>query len=719
MGRRFGGRQAAWVVASVLALVALALGGDAHPQVGGTTFTMSCSALASGQIGGGQSVATLATAELAGTTDVWINYVELEPATHIVCNYNLPAGVAAGAVTALSLDVSYRGPTLGSQLWTFEVRDVATGTWVPIGNNGFAGSWVWTKTTFAFPAPLARFFSAAGQLQIRYGTDSNADASNVDQMFIRGTAGAGSGTTGAAGNVGNVGNVGTSGAAGTTARGGTTGTAGRGGTTGTAGNAGTTGTTGTAGASGGGAPFSMACSSLASGAIGPGQSVSSLATAELSGTTDVWASYVELEPATQIVCNYSLPSGVSAGSVTSMALQINFRGPAKATQLWTFEVRDTSTGGWVALGDNAFASGWVWTKTAFTFPAPLGRFFSGATLQIRYGTTSSADASNLDQMLITANGGGTSGGSGAGARGGASGAGGRGGSTGSAGTSGGGFAGVCGSTAAPPARYPHVVVFSFENRTWDSVGLGFSASSMPYLHALAAQCSYFSDWTETNTQQESLVQYIGTTSGVNNPNTWNNCDPSTTCRSTDDNIFRQVRRAGGTARSYVEGATTGCSDAWDRGNATRHIPAFYYYGTYTDATGAHNDHDFCNTEIRPYAELDVNALPTFAWITPDLCNDGHDCPDSIVDAWASTNVQRVLDSAAYKAGTVAVFIWYDEDHPAPNAQIAPTSHKGNITQVGVGSHAALLKTIEDMLGLPILTQGQLAGAANLRSILGM
>src|SRR2546430_1623740 len=181
--------------------------------------------------------------------------------------------------------------------------------------------------------------------------------------------------------------------------------------------------------------------------------------------------------------------------------------------------------------------------------------------------------------------------------------------TGGAGTGGaggtggtGGSSGVCGSTGAPPATYQHVVVFSFENRTWSNVGLGFSATTMPYLHSLASQCSFFSDWTETNTQQNSLTQYIGETSGVDNPNTVNDCNPSTTCRSTDDNIFRQVRVAGGTARSYVEGATTGCSAS---GNAAKHIPALYYFGTYTDGTGTHNDHDFCNTEARPYSEFDA------------------------------------------------------------------------------------------------------------------
>jgi hypothetical protein len=294
------------------------------------------------------------------------------------------------------------------------------------------------------------------------------------------------------------------------------------------------------------------------------------------------------------------------------------------------------------------------------------------------------------------------------------------GSGGAAGTGGsgggGGSTGACGSTATPPSTYQHVVVFSFENRSWSNVGLGFSASTMPYLHALASQCSFFSDWTETNTGQNSLTQYIGETSGVNNPNTVNDCNPSTTCRSTDNNIFRQVRQAGGTAINYVEGATTGCSAS---GNAAKHIPALYYYGSYTDGTGTHSDHDFCSTEVRPYSEFDVNNLPTYAFITPTLCNDGHDCSDSVVDSWASTNIQRVLDSAAYKAGTVGVFVWYDEDHPVPNAQIAPTSHAGDVTQTGIGSHAAMLKTIEDMLGLPFMNQGQLPGAADLRSTLGI
>jgi hypothetical protein len=128
-----------------------------------------------------------------------------------------------------------------------------------------------------------------------------------------------------------------------------------------------------------------------------------LATAELTGSTDGWDNYVELAGASRIVCNYALPSGTTASAVTSLALQVNYRGRRQASQIWTFEVLDRTTNTWTLLGDNSFsAQGWdAWAKHTFTLPAPLSRFFSGTNLQIRYGTTSSLDASDLDQLLIT------------------------------------------------------------------------------------------------------------------------------------------------------------------------------------------------------------------------------------------------------------------------------------------------------------------------------
>ncbi len=259
----------------------------------------------------------------------------------------------------------------------------------------------------------------------------------------------------------------------------------------------------------------------------------------------------------------------------------------------------------------------------------------------------------------------------------------------------------CGRRTAPPSRYDHVVVLVEENRTWNRVGLGFRASMMPFLHGLAKRCAHYRNWNETNPGQNSLTQYIGMTSGVSNPSTVNDCKPSATCHANDNNIFRQVRAAKGVVRTYVEGPATNCSAA---GNAAKHIPALYYWGG--------NDRRYCASEVRPIKYLNPNGLGKFTMIVPNECHDGHDCSDATVDSFARTTLTRILNGSNYRAGKTLVVVVYDEDRPVPNLLIAPTTH-GLINSV-TGSHAALLKTVELALGLPVMRQGQLPTAPNLR-----
>ncbi|MDQ1466092.1 MAG: phosphatidylinositol-3-phosphatase [Actinomycetota bacterium] len=244
-------------------------------------------------------------------------------------------------------------------------------------------------------------------------------------------------------------------------------------------------------------------------------------------------------------------------------------------------------------------------------------------------------------------------------------------------------------------RYTSVVVFAFENRTWAGVG-GVGFGSMPFLHARARQCAYFADWTETDTVQNSLTQYVGQVTGARQAGTVFDCLPSAACSTRADNIFRQARRAGLVAINYVEGASTGCSAA---GNAAKHIPALYLWGS--------DDRAHCNEQVRPLRELDVDHLPNFAFVTPTLCNDGHDCANSTVDAWARSHIQPVIDSPAYRAGKVAVFVWYDEDRPVPNLWITPTATPGAHRLVGAG-YAGTLAAWQSMLGLPCLANACLA-----------
>ncbi len=250
---------------------------------------------------------------------------------------------------------------------------------------------------------------------------------------------------------------------------------------------------------------------------------------------------------------------------------------------------------------------------------------------------------------------------------------------------------VCNSGQAAPAQYQKVVVFSFENRNWSQVGgVGFGATAMPYAHALASSCAHFSAWTEANTAQNSATQYVSQGQGDTNHTVLSDCQPSATCNSQSDNIFRQVRAAGKTAINYVEGATTACSAS---GNAAKHVPALYYWGA--------DDQSFCTTQVRPYSEFDPNTLADFSFITPTQCNDGHDCANATVDTWMQQNIAPVIASADYQAGNVLIEIWYDEDSPAPNVYIAPTAHAGPLATAGIG-YASTLKLWEEVLGVPCL-----------------
>jgi hypothetical protein len=114
-------------------------------------------------------------------------------------------------------------------------------------------------------------------------------------------------------------------------------------------------------------------------------------------------------------------------------------------------------------------------------------------------------------------------------------------------------------------------------------------------------------------------------------------------------------------------------------------------------------------------ELDADALPTFAMIVPDLCNDGHDCDNERVDAWLREHLQPLLTSDTYAAGRTAVFVLYDEDAPVPNLVVAPTAHR--VAPGAAGSHRSALRTFEELLGLPMLPS--VDDAPSLRSSSGV
>jgi phospholipase C len=116
-------------------------------------------------------------------------------------------------------------------------------------------------------------------------------------------------------------------------------------------------------------------------------------------------------------------------------------------------------------------------------------------------------------------------------------------------------------------------------------------------------------------------------------------------------------------------------------------------------------------------DLAHDTLPRFAFLTPNLCNDEHDCSLATGDAWLSTWVPGILGSPAYRAGGTALFVTYDEDDNSANNRIytvavAPSVPPGTSSDAAF-DHYSLLATMEDLLGLGRL--GHAAAATSMRA----
>ncbi len=280
---------------------------------------------------------------------------------------------------------------------------------------------------------------------------------------------------------------------------------------------------------------------------------------------------------------------------------------------------------------------------------------------------------------------------------------------------------VCGLTSTAPAKYKHVIWLWMENHSYSAV---IGSAAAPYQTSLANQCATNSQMRDAGSQYNSLSNYIAATSGLDScsggtscggNSTWNDCDyNASSCQSPNDNIFNQVRVSGGTAKSYEEDMPSNCFKTNSGNYAIRHNPAAYF--TFSNSQAA------CQTDDMPMGSTTsgnfLNALasdaslPTFSFITPNVCNDTHDCSVATGDAWLKSWMPLILNSPAYKSGDTAVALWYDEDTPIPNVMIAPSVKHVSLSD-STYSHYSLLRSSEEMLGLPFI--GKASSAPSLRS----
>jgi phosphatidylinositol-3-phosphatase len=222
-----------------------------------------------------------------------------------------------------------------------------------------------------------------------------------------------------------------------------------------------------------------------------------------------------------------------------------------------------------------------------------------------------------------------------------------------------------------------------ENKSYGQI---MGSADAPYENELAAECGLAANYHAVS--HPSLPNYIALTSGSTHGIA--DDDPPSAHPITGPSLFSQL---GNEWSSLEESMPANCDSGSTSEYAVKHNPAAYY----TEIRSA------CETRDIPLREP-PDISHRFTLITPNLCHDMHDCPVSTGDGWLAAFVPMVLNSTQYQTGDTAIFITYDEDDGSEDNHvatfvIAPSVARG-IRSSTTFTHYSLLRTTEEMLGLP-------------------
>lgn len=300
----------------------------------------------------------------------------------------------------------------------------------------------------------------------------------------------------------------------------------------------------------------------------------------------------------------------------------------------------------------------------------------------------------------------------------------------------------------------HVFVINLENKSYDSVWGGNSAA--PYLSGTLRKKGVLLQ-NYYGIAHNSLPNYLAQISGQRpNDNTEQDCRTYTEFNTTGSDgdgtlqgngclypdqaqtIAGQLSASGKTWKGYMEDMQQPCEHpvpgepdnhiraTADEMYSTHHNPFVYFHAITSSPDCVKNVVNFSALakDLKSAA-----TTPNLAYITPNLCHDGHDesCADGTrgglraVDSWLKAHVPAILSSPAYKQDGVLV-ITFDEaegDTAGPSAGdagspgggaaggkvgalvLSPFSPAG-ATSDQPYNHYSLLATMEDIFHLPRL-----------------
>jgi hypothetical protein len=250
----------------------------------------------------------------------------------------------------------------------------------------------------------------------------------------------------------------------------------------------------------------------------------------------------------------------------------------------------------------------------------------------------------------------------------------------------------------PAATSSHVITIVMENKEYGDV-IGNRAA--PYVNRLARR--YGLATRSYGVRHPSLPNYLALTSG----STQGIDSDCTECHVDATSVVDQLQAAGVTWKAYMEDMPKPCfRGAGAGGYAKKHNP----FAHYDDVAG---DPERCHL-IVPFGQLATDlrrgSLPTYVFISPNLCHDMHDCGVATGDGFLAQRVPILLRALGPQG--YLVLTW---DEGSSNRGCCGGSAGGHVATIVAGplvrrgartgrplDHYGALRTVQETLGLPPL-----------------
>lgn len=206
-----------------------------------------------------------------------------------------------------------------------------------------------------------------------------------------------------------------------------------------------------------------------------------------------------------------------------------------------------------------------------------------------------------------------------------------------------------------PTPIRHVIIIVMENAEYSSV-IGNSTST-PYQNMLSTKYALAGEYFATT--HPSLPNYLslvaGSYFGISS-----DCQPNE-CSQSGKSIVDLLNQRGFSWKEYAESMPTNCSQTISGLYYPKHNP-FVYFTDITGNYGSGQTSQYCKSHVIPLTQLSIdlvnNALPNYSFITPNICDDAHDCSLAAGDNWLRTLVPQIINSPEFSSSVL--FIVYDE-----------------------------------------------------------